>query len=608
MSADERAEADHRGARRRRHLGDRGRPGGGPAHGRPAPRFPRPVVHLAAPDPRAGGRGLPRAGARRTAASGGPTGPTTKTPTTSTTSSPTSSRCSTTSASSAPCSWVTTGAPSSSTPCRSMAPQRVAGVVGIGVPFLPRGTVPPTTMLRQFAGEQWFMLLWVQDPGVAEADMERDVTLDDPPHVHGLATRGDHRIPGPGRAPEPARPARRRRRRFPTGSATTISRTTWPSTAAPGSPAASTGSATSTATGPSRRSSPAPASRCRPSTSRARSTRFSSPARPRSWRAGSTTTGARSLIDGGGHWVHQQLPGAVNDALLWFLSDVTPADLRARGRGRPRRLRHHRLRLTRRRSRGEARAVTSSTDRPSLDRPLQPRLQHGGGDVAPAALEHRPQRVERAAQTVGHRVGVVDRRRARRRRRPSRPSSASPRSRSPSRSRSSRWRRSSLAASASPRIQAVGPTRSSPGPGLARRPRGRRRPAPRRTPSRRRAGTPPWARAGNGASTSLRLADRGLALGGQRRRPGRGRAGGPPGCSTRPPGSPAGRPAAPPRGHGWRRPGRRRSPPTTASRWSRPSPPSSGAAPPRRRPSPGHRTAPLPITTTDGRGALIGVR
>jgi pimeloyl-ACP methyl ester carboxylesterase len=58
-----------------------------------------------------------------------------------------------------------------------LSPERVAGAVGIGVPFLPRGTTPPTTMLRQFAGEQWFMLLWVQDPGVAERDLERDVRL-----------------------------------------------------------------------------------------------------------------------------------------------------------------------------------------------------------------------------------------------------------------------------------------------------------------------------------------------------------------------------------------------------------------------------------------------
>ena len=28
------------------------------------------------------------------------------------------------------------------------------------------------------------------------------------------------------------------------------------------------------------------------------------------------------MIDGAGHWVHQQRPAAVNEALLWFLSDV----------------------------------------------------------------------------------------------------------------------------------------------------------------------------------------------------------------------------------------------------------------------------------------------
>ena len=56
-----------------------------------------------------------------------------------------------------------------------MAPARVAGAIGIGVPFLPRGTAEPTTFLRHFAGEQWFMLLWVQEAGVAEADMGRDI-------------------------------------------------------------------------------------------------------------------------------------------------------------------------------------------------------------------------------------------------------------------------------------------------------------------------------------------------------------------------------------------------------------------------------------------------
>ena len=56
-----------------------------------------------------------------------------------------------------------------------MAPDRVAAVVGMGTPLLPRGTTLPTTLLRQFAGDQWFYLLYVQEPDVPEADLERDV-------------------------------------------------------------------------------------------------------------------------------------------------------------------------------------------------------------------------------------------------------------------------------------------------------------------------------------------------------------------------------------------------------------------------------------------------
>ena len=81
-----------------------------------------------------------------------------------------------------------------------MATDRVAGAVGIGVPFLPRGTVPPTTMLRQFAGEQWFMLLWVQDPGVAEADMGRDVATTIRRMYTGLRLEAIIGSQGPGEA------------------------------------------------------------------------------------------------------------------------------------------------------------------------------------------------------------------------------------------------------------------------------------------------------------------------------------------------------------------------------------------------------------------------
>jgi pimeloyl-ACP methyl ester carboxylesterase len=56
-----------------------------------------------------------------------------------------------------------------------MAPDRVAAVGALGTPFLARGTSVPTTMLRQFGRDQWFLLLYVQEPGVAEADLDRDV-------------------------------------------------------------------------------------------------------------------------------------------------------------------------------------------------------------------------------------------------------------------------------------------------------------------------------------------------------------------------------------------------------------------------------------------------
>lgn len=56
-----------------------------------------------------------------------------------------------------------------------LAPDRVAGVVALATPFLPRGTTPPVALLRQFAGNRWFHLLYVQEPGVAEADLGRDV-------------------------------------------------------------------------------------------------------------------------------------------------------------------------------------------------------------------------------------------------------------------------------------------------------------------------------------------------------------------------------------------------------------------------------------------------
>ena len=55
-----------------------------------------------------------------------------------------------------------------------LAPERVAGVAGMSVPFLPRGPMPPTQLMRQVMGDSFFYMLYFQEPGVADADLGRD--------------------------------------------------------------------------------------------------------------------------------------------------------------------------------------------------------------------------------------------------------------------------------------------------------------------------------------------------------------------------------------------------------------------------------------------------
>jgi pimeloyl-ACP methyl ester carboxylesterase len=56
-----------------------------------------------------------------------------------------------------------------------MRPDRFRAVAGLSVPYAPRGSVPPLTSMRQTAGEKFFYMLYFQEPGVAEAELERDV-------------------------------------------------------------------------------------------------------------------------------------------------------------------------------------------------------------------------------------------------------------------------------------------------------------------------------------------------------------------------------------------------------------------------------------------------
>ena len=55
-----------------------------------------------------------------------------------------------------------------------LRPDRVRAVIGLSVPFIPRGPVRPTTLMPQ-TDDAMFYQLYFQEPGVAEAELERDV-------------------------------------------------------------------------------------------------------------------------------------------------------------------------------------------------------------------------------------------------------------------------------------------------------------------------------------------------------------------------------------------------------------------------------------------------
>ncbi len=92
-------------------------------------------------------------------------------------------------------------------------PDRVAGVVGMSVPPVPRPLAPPTQIWRELFGENFFYILYFQEPGVADANLGRDPketmrrVIGGPrrPDDHGAAAR--MLAPGPEgwveRLPEP---------------------------------------------------------------------------------------------------------------------------------------------------------------------------------------------------------------------------------------------------------------------------------------------------------------------------------------------------------------------------------------------------------------------
>src|SRR5262247_1705173 len=55
-----------------------------------------------------------------------------------------------------------------------LRPDRFRAVIGLSVPYRPRSPVPPTTTMAQ-TDDALFYQLYFQTPGVAEAELERDV-------------------------------------------------------------------------------------------------------------------------------------------------------------------------------------------------------------------------------------------------------------------------------------------------------------------------------------------------------------------------------------------------------------------------------------------------
>jgi pimeloyl-ACP methyl ester carboxylesterase len=55
-----------------------------------------------------------------------------------------------------------------------MHPDRVAGVVGMSVPFIPRGPMPPVQAMRAVFADTFFYIVYFQEPGIADADLNAD--------------------------------------------------------------------------------------------------------------------------------------------------------------------------------------------------------------------------------------------------------------------------------------------------------------------------------------------------------------------------------------------------------------------------------------------------
>lgn len=83
-------------------------------------------------------------------------------------------------------------------------PDRVVAVVGMSVPPVPRSQVPPTDAFRAMFGDNFFYMLYFQEPGVADAELAGDPRRTITRMLNGLTRSDDPTAamrmiaPGPG--------------------------------------------------------------------------------------------------------------------------------------------------------------------------------------------------------------------------------------------------------------------------------------------------------------------------------------------------------------------------------------------------------------------------
>ncbi|MGE5595864.1 MAG: alpha/beta fold hydrolase [Hyphomicrobiales bacterium] len=56
-----------------------------------------------------------------------------------------------------------------------LRPDRFRAVIGLSVPYAPRGSMRPTDAMKMMAGDNFFYILYFQRPGIAEAELSADV-------------------------------------------------------------------------------------------------------------------------------------------------------------------------------------------------------------------------------------------------------------------------------------------------------------------------------------------------------------------------------------------------------------------------------------------------